>query len=82
MSGFWPNSWNNFKVSWGSNQLATITYIYNTHSGEKVNKCNQCNFASSQAGNLRTHLMKTHGGEKSNKSDIWKILNPLINLKR
>ena len=31
----------------------------------KSNKCNQCDFASSQAGDLRRHL-KTHGGEKSN----------------
>ena len=37
-----------------------------TQSGDKSKKCNQCDFASSQAGNLRTHL-KTHGGEKSNK---------------
>ena len=32
----------------------------------KSNKCNQCDFAPSQAGHLRTHL-KTHSGEKSNK---------------
>ena len=32
----------------------------------KSNKCNQCAFASSYAGNLRQHL-KTHSGEKSNK---------------
>ena len=36
------------------------------HSGEKTNKCNQCDYASSEAGNLRKHL-KTHSGEKSNK---------------
>ena len=36
------------------------------HSGEKSNKCNQCDFASSRAGDLRRHL-KTHIGEKSNK---------------
>ena len=30
---------------------------------EKAFKCNQCDFASVQAGNLRTHL-KTHSGEK------------------
>ena len=29
------------------------------HSGEKPNKCNQCDFVPSQAGHLRAHL-KTH----------------------
>ena len=29
----------------------------------KSNKCNQCDYASSQAGNLRTHLKK-HSGRK------------------
>ena len=33
---------------------------------EKINKCYQCDYASSYAGNLRRHL-KTHSGEKSNK---------------
>merc|ERR1712243_196504 len=37
-----------------------------THSGEKSNKCNQCDYASSQAGHLETHL-EMHSGEKSNK---------------
>ena len=37
-----------------------------THSGEKSNKCNQCDYASSQASNLRRHL-KTHSEEKPNK---------------
>ena len=32
----------------------------------KSNKCNQCDYASSQAGGLRRHL-KRHSGEKSNK---------------
>ena len=32
----------------------------------KLSKCNQCNYASNHAGNLRTHL-KMHIGEKSNK---------------
>ena len=35
-------------------------------SGEKPNKCNQCDYASSRADTLRAHL-KTHSGEKSNK---------------
>ena len=34
-----------------------------TDDGIKPNKCNQCDFASSLAGNLRRHL-KTHSGEK------------------
>ena len=33
---------------------------------EKLNKCNQCDYASSRVGHLRRHL-KTHSGEKSNK---------------
>ena len=37
-----------------------------SHSGEKSNKCNQCDFASSYASALWTHL-KTHSGEKSSK---------------
>ena len=36
------------------------------HSGEKSNKCNQWDFASSQIHNLGEHL-KTHNGEKSYK---------------
>ena len=33
---------------------------------QKPNKCNQCDYASSHAGHLRTHLM-THSGLKPNK---------------
>ena len=36
------------------------------HSGEKSNKCNQCDYASNDIGNLGKHL-KMHRGEKSNK---------------
>ena len=42
------------------------SYFWFRHSlsGEKSIKCNQCDYAFSHAGNLRTHL-KTHSGEKS-----------------
>ena len=33
---------------------------------EKLNKCNLCDYASGQAGKLRTHMNK-HYGEKSYK---------------
>ena len=33
---------------------------------ERSNKCNQCNYTSSDAGNLRRHS-KMHSGEKPNK---------------
>ena len=36
------------------------------HSGERSNKCSQCDFASTQAGHLTRHL-KTHSGKKSYK---------------
>ena len=36
------------------------------HSGEKPNKCNQCDYASSEASKLVRHL-KMHSGEKLNK---------------
>ena len=42
------------------------------HSGEKPNKCNQCDYASSQADNLRSHLKK-HIEEKSNKCNQCKF---------
>ena len=37
-----------------------------THSGEKPNKCNQCEYVSSKTSHLKTHI-KIHTGEKSNK---------------
>ena len=37
-----------------------------TGSAIESNKCNQCDYASSRAGHMRTHL-KTHSGEKPNK---------------
>ena len=38
----------------------------NTVNAIKSHKCNQCDYASSQAGHLRTHL-KTDSWEKLNK---------------
>ena len=37
-----------------------------TNKAMKSNKCSQCDFASSQAGSMRTRL-KTHIGEKLHK---------------
>ena len=46
---------------------ATVTILNkNTDNVIKSHKCNQCDYASSHAGHLRTHLKK-HSGEKSNK---------------
>ena len=41
---------------------------------EKSNNCNLCDYASSHAGHLRTH-MKKHSGEKSNKNANCVILH-------
>ena len=46
---------------------------FKTHSGEKLNKCNQCEFAFSRTDNLRTYLKK-HSGEKSNRFSPNKIV--------
>ena len=40
--------------------------VKNTDNAIKSHKCNQCDYASSNAGHLRTHL-KAHNGEKSKK---------------
>ena len=49
------------RVVWQVSILCIFLIVY-----PKANKCNQYDYASSQAGNLRTHL-KTHIGEKANK---------------
>ena len=40
-----------------------------SHSGEKSNKCNQCDYVSSQASYLRSHL-KTHSLKI--RTNLWK----------
>ena len=45
-----------------------------THSGEKTNKCNQCDFASFYISALRKHL-KMHSGEKPNKCNQWSFVS-------
>ena len=40
-----------------------------SHSGEKSNKCNQCDYVSFEASNLRRHL-EMHCGEKFNNEII------------
>ena len=45
---------------------ANLRAHLNIHSGEKSNKCNQCDYASSQASSLGVHL-NAHIGEKSSK---------------
>ena len=57
------------KVHYGldiSESEITLANLPSSHSGEKSNKCNQCDFASSYASALRTHMI-SHSGEKSNK---------------
>ena len=49
-----------------SAQAGALRAPYNTQSGEKWHKCNQCDFASVRTSHLRKHL-KTHYREKSHK---------------
>ena len=47
-----------------------------TDKTETPNKCNQCDYASSQAGHLKRHL-KTHNGKRqTNATDV--TLHPLM----
>ena len=47
-------------------QAIRLRAHFEINSGEKSKKCNQCDYASSDASNLRAHL-KMHSGEKPNK---------------
>ena len=49
------------------NEINVDDPLRNTKN-EGENKCNQCNYASSQGGNLKRHL-KTHSEEKSKSGD-------------
>ena len=42
-----------------------------THTGEKLNKCEQCNYSSREAGNLKTHTMRAKSGEKRLRIVMW-----------
>ena len=41
-----------------------------THSGEKSNKCNRCDYASSQAGDLKRHLKSTVEKRETNAATL------------
>ena len=49
-----------------------------THTGEKSNKCNQCDYACSQVGNLRRHLIINGQTNASivtqRKGQLWETL--------
>ena len=49
--------------------------VKKTNNTIKSNKCNQCGYASSEAGNLRRHL-KAHSGEQLNKCNQCNYASP------
>ena len=51
-----------------SPKAADLRRHLKTHSGEKSNKCQQCDFVFCNKSALSKHL-KTHSGTKSNKCD-------------
>ena len=56
------------KIAW--------SYIWKD-TGEKLNKCNQCDYALTDTTSLRQHL-KTHSGEEKKQSNVLNVVMHLL----